>query len=448
MNFEEDFESRRARRRERRLANEAENVASSTGSEENTIFDSDFLSSEDVNTGAYDFDDDDIADSVSAPAPVTKSEFLQVSAQNALKQRHNYTIDDLLKRLVTDGGSDLHLSNKSQPRYRVDGSLKPMSDTSPVTDEWLDKQFKKIAPARLYEEFEMLHEADFSHSIDGYGRFRVNMFKQRGTLGAVFRTIPSRIKSLEELGSPYVLKELVKQPKGLILVTGPTGSGKSTTLAAMINEINETRDEHIMTIEDPIEFVHDNKKSLINQREIGTDTINFNEALKRVLRQDPDVILIGELRDAETIGIALTAAETGHLVFGTLHTQSAAKSIDRIVDSFPPAQQSQVRNQLSETLQAIVSQALIKRIGGGRVAATEILVKTPAISNLIREDNLSQIYSFMQSGKDHGMHTMDQEFQRLVADGLIEKDEVIDMLKDKTALNGVEARVSDWDYDN
>lgn len=279
------------------------------------------------------------------------------------------------------------------------------------------------------------HEADTSYAIEGVARFRVNVFQQRGMPGAVFRVIPTVIKTIKELGVPEQLKTIALRPKGLILVTGPTGSGKSTTLTAMLDEINETRSDHIMTIEDPIEFVHESKKSLVNQREVGEDTNSFAEALKRVLRQDPDVILVGELRDPETIATALTAAETGHLVFGTLHTQSAAKTIDRIVDSFDSTQQGQIKAQLADTLQAVVAQVLMKKVGGGRIPATEILVRTSAIASNIREGNISQIYSAIQTGREYGMHTLDQDLVRLTQESLINREDARRLMIEPKALD-------------
>lgn len=602
------------------------------------------------------------------------------------------SIDDLLIQSVRDGASDLHLSCGSPPRYRIDGGLVEMEGKVSTTDEWLSSQIQKIASERLWNEFIENGEADLSYTLTGTSRFRVNVFKQRGTISAVFRTIPTEIKSIEELNVPAILHELVKMKKGLILVTGPTGSGKAlrldtkiptptgsttmgelnvgdqvidsqgnpttvigmspinntpelykiklsdgqeifadkdhqwivsgssqsnkqsanvlaiklmelalsfdenrsdsireihsivnglnsssfyeniellraaldfmdvepvkgagneaeyvlstafyalglrisqrfegmsqeasvmstleivksesissisipvlingdgdnrnkknlkinsiekidknspdygparcisvdspdksylcadhvvthntTTLTAMIDAINDTRQEHIVTIEDPIEFVHTNKKSLVNQREVGTDTLSFGEALKRVLRQDPDVILIGELRDAETISTALTAAETGHLVFGTLHTQSASKTIDRIIDTFPGEQQSQVRSQLSDTLQAVISQMLVKKIGGGRVAATEILINTNAISANIREGKTSQIYNSIATGASYGMNTLDQSIAKLVREGKVDKEEVVNLLVDKGSLDGVVAADlnNEWSY--
>lgn len=360
------------------------------------------------------------------------------------------TVDDLLRKVVTDGASDLHLSCDSPPRYRVDGDLIEIPDTPMITDDWLKLQMQTIVPPTIWERFLEDGEADLSYALKDeqrdWGRFRVNVFKQRGTTASVLRTIPTKIKTIAELGVPDSLNDLIKKKKGLILVTGPTGSGKTTTLTAMLDAINESRREHIVTIEDPIEFVHTNKRSLINQREVGTDTLSFAEALKRVLRQDPDVILIGELRDAETISTALTASETGHLVFGTLHTQSAVKTIDRIIDTFEPAQQEQVKSQLSDTLQAVVAQALVKKVGGGRVAATEIMIRTDAIANQIREGKITQINNDIAMGRSHGMHTLDQDLQKLVKEGLVDKDEAAPLMRDPSSLDGLMAKANDWGF--
>jgi twitching motility protein PilT len=264
---------------------------------------------------------------------------------------------------------------------------------------------------RDYEEF---LETDFSFEVPGVARFRVNAFNQNRGAGAVFRTIPSTVLTLEDLGFGQIFRDIASLPRGLVLVTGPTGSGKSTTLAAMIDFVNDNRYDHILTIEDPIEFVHESKKCLVNQREVHKDTHGFSEALRSALREDPDIILVGEMRDLETIRLALTAAETGHLVFGTLHTTSAAKTIDRVVDVFPAAEKAMVRSMLSESLRAVISQSLLKKIGGGRVAANEIMIGTPAIRNLIREDKVAQMYSAIQTGAGHGMITMDQCLQKMV----------------------------------
>ena len=305
---------------------------------------------------------------------------------------------------------------------RVDGDVRrinvPVMEHKDVHgmmyDIMNDKQRKD------YEEF---LETDFSFEIPGLARFRVNAFMQNRGAGGVFRTIPTKILNLEELGCPKIFEDISSYPRGIVLVTGPTGSGKSTTLAAMINYKNESEYGHILTIEDPIEFVHESKKCLLNQREVHRDTLGFNEALRSALREDPDTILVGELRDLETIRLALTAAETGHLVFGTLHTSSAAKTIDRIVDVFPAAEKAMVRSMLSESLRAVISQTLCKKIGGGRIAAHEIMIGTPAIRNLIREDKVAQMYSAIQTGQSVGMQTLDQNLKEIASRGLISKEE-------------------------
>ena len=282
------------------------------------------------------------------------------------------------------------------------------------------------------KNFEEHWEADFSTEVKGIARFRVNVFNQNRGLAVVFRTIPSRVLSLEDLKAPEKFVDIIDVPRGLVLVTGPTGSGKSTTLAAMLNHINENRHEHILTIEDPIEFVHESKKCLVNQREVHRDTQSFSNALRAALREDPDIILVGELRDLETIRLALTAAETGHLVFGTLHTSSAAKTIDRIIDVFPGEEKQLVRSMLSESLRAVIAQTLLKKIAGGRIAAHEILVATSAVKNLIREDKIAQIYSSIQTGAQYGMQTLDQCLQKLVSQGLIDRQTAASKAHDKT----------------
>jgi twitching motility protein PilT len=331
-------------------------------------------------------------------------------------------IAELLTFSVNNGASDLHLSAGLPPMIRVDGDMRkinvPVLDHKTVHglvyDIMNDKQRKD------YEEF---LETDFSFEIPGLARFRVNAFNQNRGAGAVFRTIPSEILALEDLGTPAIFKDIADTPRGLVLVTGPTGSGKSTTLAAMIDYINKKSYAHILTIEDPIEFVHESKKCLLNQREVHRDTLGFNEALRSALREDPDIILVGEMRDLETIRLALTAAETGHLVFGTLHTTSAAKTIDRVIDVFPAAEKTMVRSMLSESLRAVIAQTLLKKVGGGRVAAWEIMIGTPAIRNLIREDKVAQMYSAIQTGNAVGMTTLDQYLKDLLSKGLITKQD-------------------------
>jgi twitching motility protein PilT len=275
------------------------------------------------------------------------------------------------------------------------------------------------------KDFEEFFETDFSFEIPGLARFRVNAFNHNRGAGGVFRTIPSKILSLEDLNAPKIFQEISEYPRGIVLVTGPTGSGKSTTLAGMVDYKNDSEYGHILTVEDPIEFVHESKKCLVNQREVHRDTLGFNEALRSALREDPDTILVGEMRDLETIRLALSAAETGHLVFGTLHTSSAAKTIDRIVDVFPAAEKAMVRSMLSESLKAVISQTLMKKIGGGRVAAHEIMIGTPAIRNLIREDKVAQMYSAIQTGQNVGMQTLDQDLKSLLASGVVAKDEAM-----------------------
>jgi len=331
-------------------------------------------------------------------------------------------ITELLTFSAKNKASDLHISAGEPPMIRVDGDIKrinlPLMDHKEVYamvyDIMNDKQRK---------DFEEFLETDFSFEIPGLARFRVNAFNQNRGCGAVFRTIPSEVLSLEQLGAPEIFKEISDNPKGIVLVTGPTGSGKSTTLAAMVDYKNNKDNEHILTIEDPIEFVHKSKKCLVNQREVHRDTLGFSEALRSALRQDPDIILVGELRDLETIRLALTAAETGHLVFGTLHTSSAAKTIDRIIDVFPAAEKDMVRSMLSESLRAVISQTLMKKVGGGRIAAHEIMIGTPAIRNLIREGKVPQMYSAIQTGGAVGMQTLDQCMQDLVRRQKVTKTE-------------------------
>ncbi|WAJ68983.1 type IV pilus twitching motility protein PilT [Catenovulum adriaticum] len=327
-------------------------------------------------------------------------------------------ITELLAFSVEHKASDLHLSADVPPMIRVDGDVRKINIPA-LNHKQVHQLIYDIMNDKQRKEYEEHFEADFSFEVPGLARFRVNAFIQNRGAAAVFRTIPSEVLTLEDIQAPDIFKELSDKPRGLVLVTGPTGSGKSTTLAAMVDYINQNKHHHILTIEDPIEFVHQNKQSLINQREVHRDTKSFNNALRSALREDPDVILVGEMRDLETIRLAMTAAETGHLVFGTLHTTSAPKTIDRIVDVFPAAEKPMVRSMLSESLQAVISQTLLKKSGGGRVAAHEIMVGTPAIRNLIREDKVAQMYSAIQTGMGFGMQTMDQCLTDLVNRGIV-----------------------------
>jgi twitching motility protein PilT len=335
---------------------------------------------------------------------------------------HPLSIDDLLERTVALGASDLHITVGSTPVVRVRGKLVAVEGTEPLDGEMTQALLYRVLNTEQQKRLEIDKQIDFAHAVPGVARFRVNVYFQRETLGAAFRQIPQDIKSLEELGLPSSLHDLTRKPRGLVLVTGPTGSGKSTTLAALIDEINRTRAEHILTIEDPVEFVHNHKRCIVNQREIGVDATGFGQALRAALRQDPDVILVGEMRDLETIGTALTAAETGHLVFGTLHTQSAPGTIDRVIDVFAAEQQEQVRVQLASTLQGVVTQTLLPTADGvGRVAALEILFPDDAVRNLIRQGKVEQVYSVMQTNTSRGMQTLEQSLAELTIRGVITK---------------------------
>lgn len=327
-------------------------------------------------------------------------------------------ITELLSFSVKQNASDLHLSAGVPPMIRVDGDVRRVNVPA-MEHKQVHALIYDIMNDKQRKDYEEYLETDFSFEVPGVARFRVNAFNHNRGAGAVFRTIPSKVLTMEDLGLGKTFQRLATLPRGLVLVTGPTGSGKSTTLAAMIDHINNVRYDHVLTIEDPIEFVHESKKCLVNQREVHRDTYGFNEALRSALREDPDVILVGEMRDLETIRLALTAAETGHLVFGTLHTTSAAKTIDRIIDVFPGEEKSMVRSMLSESLQGVVSQTLLKKCGGGRVAAHEIMITTPAIRNLIREDKIAQMYSAIQTGAAHGMVTLDQTLKDMLGKGLI-----------------------------
>jgi len=340
-----------------------------------------------------------------------------------------------LRSVLELGASDLHVTAASTPMLRLDGELRPAPDMPIWSKARVSSALRTLLSPEQWERYEREHELDFAYSLSDEARFRVNYYQQRDAMGAAFRIIPTEIKRLDSLGVPDSVAKFGALPRGLVLVTGPTGSGKSTTLAALIDLVNATRPDHIVTVEDPIEFMHPNKRSIVNQREVGSDTHSFAAALKHVLRQDPDVILIGELRDLETISVALTAAETGHLVFATLHTQNAAQTIDRVIDVFPPHQQGQVRAQLAATLQGVVCQTLVKKASGqGRVVATEVMFVNPAIANLIREGKTYQIPSAMQAGRASGMHTMDQNLAQLVDSGTITHEAAIEKAQDLEGL--------------
>jgi twitching motility protein PilT len=343
-------------------------------------------------------------------------------------------ITELLAFSVKNKASDLHLSAGLPPIIRVDGEMRKLNVPA-LNHKEVHALIFEIMNDKQRKEYEENLETDFSFEVKDLSRFRVNAFVQSRGAAAVLRTIPNKILSLDDLGAPQIFKNIINQPAGIILVTGATGSGKSTTLAAMIDHINSTKREHILTIEDPIEFVHENKLCLLNQREVHRDTHSFKNALRSALREDPDIILVGELRDLETIRLAISAAETGHLVFGTLHTNSAPKTIDRLIDVFPAAEKSMIRSMLSESLRAVISQTLLKKNGGGRIAAHEIMLGIPAIRNLIREDKVPQMYSVIQTGQSHGMQTMDQCLQRLVAQGLISAQDAAAKSIDKKPIS-------------
>lgn len=355
-----------------------------------------------------------------AAAAAGRSSYGQADVDPEPVEMREISLADALHTVVALKASDLHVTADAPPMIRVNGGLKAIEGALPWSRDKINAELRAIANERQLGMFEEHLELDFAHTLTEDSRFRVNYYLQRGAIGAAFRLIPTEIKRLSDLGVPESVSHFATLPRGLVLVTGPTGSGKSTTLAGLIDLVNRTRADHIVTVEDPIEFMHKNQKSIVNQREVGADTHSFANALKHVLRQDPDVILIGELRDLETISVALTAAETGHLVFATLHTQNAAQTVDRIIDVFPSHQQDQVRTQLASTLQGVVSQTLVpKASGSGRAVATEVMVITPALSNLIREGKTYQIPSAMQAGRELGMHTMDQHLAELVNSGKI-----------------------------
>src|SRR5574337_611328 len=333
------------------------------------------------------------------------------------------TMHELLTILIDRGGSDLHITTGTYPQIRLHGRLVPLTEFEVLTAQDTQRLAYSVLNEAQKQKFEEENELDLSFGIQGLARFRCNVFRQRGAPAAAIRVIPFKIRSFDELGLPPIVAQLAERPKGLVLVTGPTGSGKSTTLAAMVDKINNERAEHIITVEDPIEYTHSSKKSLIAQREVHYDTYSFSAALRSALREDPDVVLIGEMRDLETIAAAITIAETGHLVFATLHTNSASQSIDRIIDVFPPHQQPQVRAQLGNMLMAICSQRLIPKLGGGRVAAAEILVATPAVRNIIREGKSYQLEAVIQTGAEYGMQSMDRTLVNLRHTGVISYDE-------------------------
>jgi len=356
-------------------------------------------------------------------------------------------LERLLDVAAKAGASDLHLTSRRPPLMRVDGDLTAIRGFGdPLPAGWVEGAAFSLMSLAQRSEFQSSGEVDLSHTSPGVGRFRVNVFRQLGETAVALRFIADRVSTLAELGAPAIARDFALRPRGLVLVTGPTGSGKSTTLTAMVDIINTERPAHVITIEDPVEFRHTSRRSLIHQREIGSDTASFSEALRRVLRQDPDVILVGELRDPESISTALSAAETGHLVLSTLHTQSAAKSIHRIVDAFPAHQQDQVRTQLGDTLQGIISQTLLPLAQGtGRTIATEVLVNTPAVANMIREGQVAQIVSAIQAGSSLGMHTLDQDLKRLVEDGTVSLHAARERAADPRALDDVRVRPKDLD---
>jgi twitching motility protein PilT len=352
------------------------------------------------------------------------------------------SIDQLLEQMVARNASDLHLSVGTPPALRVRGHIERLEEFAPLTADDTRQLLYRILSTERQKNFEIHRQLDFSHAIPGVARFRVNVYHQRESVGAAFRLIPDELKTLEELNLPASLRELAEKPRGMVLVTGPTGSGKSTTLAAMIDEVNRTRAEHILTIEDPVEFVHRHKRCIVNQREIGPDAVSFAEALRAALRQDPDVILLGEMRDLETIGTALTAAETGHLVLGTLHTQSAAGTIDRIIDVFAAEQQEQIRMQIAGTLQGVVTQAVVPTaVGQGRVAALEILLPDDAVRNLIRQAKVEQIYSIMQTSTARGMVTMEQSLAELIVRGVVKYETAVSRSSKPEQLRGLLERM-------
>ena len=372
---------------------------------------------------------------VSIIPPASLSTSLVTDERFAVGNSPEKALREALTVVVEQHASDLHVGSGAAPMIRIDGSLRPIPNAPVWQPSHVSAILRSIMSDAQRIKFASELELDFAYGLNDQSRFRVNIYQQRDSMGAAFRLIPTKIKTLEELGVPDSVARFAQLPRGLVLVTGPTGSGKSTTLAALIDLANRTRSDHIMTVEDPIEFLHENKRSLVNQREVGADTHSFGAALKHVLRQDPDIILIGELRDLETISVALTAAETGHLVFATLHTQDAPQTIDRVIDVFPPSQQGQVRAQLASTLQGVICQTLVRKATGtGRAVATEVLVTTPAVANLVREGKTFQVHSAMQAGRDLGMHTMDQHLAELVGEGVITRQAAAEKAHDLEGL--------------
>jgi twitching motility protein PilT len=358
----------------------------------------------------------------------------KLAYDNPLSDGSTAGIDRLLNRLLEVKGSDLHVSTGAVPMMRIDGEMKLVPGADVLAAEQVQRLLMPIVPPRNREEFEGTHDTDFAYELPGKARFRANLFVDLRGMGAVMRVIPSKILTVDDLNLPKELLGLCHLPKGLVLVTGPTGSGKSTTLAALVDYINRTRQDHIITIEDPVEFVHPNKKCLVNQRQVGEHTDSFKKALRAALREDPDIVLLGEMRDLETIAIALETAETGHLVFGTLHTSSAPSTIDRIIDQYPPAQQEQIRVMLANSLKGVIAQMLCRKIGGGRVAALEVMFGVPAIANLIRESKVFQIPSIMQTGRKAGMCLMNDSLFKLAKDGIVAPEEALAKANDKAGL--------------
>jgi len=369
------------------------------------------------------------------PAPAASSP--RVASAAAVDRQSSDWIDKILRRMMEAGASDVHLSSDAFPYWRIDGEIETIPGEELLDPSFLEKRIMSITPEDNREEFARRNDTDFAYEVKGLSRFRVNVFRDRKGVGTVMRTIPFEIPSAEKLGVPDVILEMANLSKGLVLVTGPTGSGKSTTLAALIDHINATRKCHLITVEDPVEFVHPNKKCLINQREIGRHTDSFKDALRAALREDPDIVLVGEMRDLETIEIAVETAETGHLVFGTLHTTTAPSTVDRIIDQFPADRQDQIRQMLASSLKGVVAQVLCKKKGGGRVAAHEILVGTAAVSNMIRESKTFQLFSLMQTGRKLGMRKMEDTLMRLVKEGLVEPMEAYRKANNKQEFHGL-----------